>query len=410
MKTIITFLLVTCSLYAQSDSVEQDQIRKLYLIPFPNFQDSKANGKDKENGTGRVLSINAIPYADSANTSLTKFKRRSVPADALLINKPLNVILKGYNFTNVKRITVSLEGFEYTYSKDISTILASAKNGQKSQNKSGKDSIDSLLNISHPEDYFSTVISVIKKIKNVDINDVYVIENYKSLLRTWSESYIGQLSAEESALLSEILSWKPETVLLTPIPVSVPEADEITVKIEVETEGTNDKISHKIGTYNGAGGFTIGVGGMLYMTGLKNREVFINSIPTDDPEVDQKFAKVNGGDDKTFGIGINAEIAYRTGYLLRPNFNVGFFVPFDEEIRPYLAVGPGISINAKNVSLNISYGLAYGQVDSIQKRYQGVDLATLSPDLTINDITEKVWRQSQYVGLGLRYNFGDGED
>jgi opacity protein-like surface antigen len=135
---------------------------------------------------------------------------------------------------------------------------------------------------------------------------------------------------------------------------------------------------------------------MVHVTGLKNHEAYT------DTSGGKKFARLDKTGKSSVGLGLNVETLYRTGSSFCPTFNVGFFVPFDEDLTPFLVFGPGINIGSKNVSLGITGGAALGKINAISGQFKDRDLTGL--DLTNEQLTQKVWKWGWQVGIGLRFN------
>uniref|UniRef100_UPI0040475364 hypothetical protein n=1 Tax=Flavobacterium sp. TaxID=239 RepID=UPI0040475364 len=154
----------------------------------------------------------------------------------------------------------------------------------------------------------------------------------------------------------------------------------------------------KVGQFKTTGGIGFNLGGMFYITNLKNNSVYTKASET----TGQVRAFMNSDNQSSVGIGLNSEIYFRTGYLVRPTLNMGFFLPFDEDLTPFGAIGPGISIASKKVKFSISWGLAVGKINTIREQYKDVEIDPT--DLTNDQLGEKVWKFGNYFGFGLTYN------
>jgi opacity protein-like surface antigen len=104
---------------------------------------------------------------------------------------------------------------------------------------------------------------------------------------------------------------------------------------------------------------------------------------------------------------MNGEVFFRTGCAIQPTINLGFYIPIgQEDIKPYLAIGPGFSVGSNNVKLSFNGGLTLGQETVIKDRYKNVDLNTIE-GYTDANATTLVWKNSWYVGFGVSYNLSN---
>ncbi|SDM20972.1 patatin-like phospholipase family protein [Kriegella aquimaris] len=68
-----------------------------------------------------------------------------------------------------------------------------------------------------------------------------------------------------------------------------------------------------------------------------------------------------------------------------PTLNLGFFVPFEEDITPYLAFGPGLTFTGDKVKFSFGGGIAYGSVNSIAERFVDVDVTSVTDVTTLSE-------------------------
>lgn len=384
--------------------------RQIYQIPFPHFSPDN-NDSIRNRSCHRYLLIDASSSrSKKTNNSLFKptkkfltgktFNEKFKNAYALHVNGSLEVFIRNYRFHDLESVTVSVNGEDYEYTMDLDDII-----GKKtpSEATTPKDSIETTSTAEDTSTYLQMVLDTLKTYNSLNLNDLYAIQQYKDELRASQEENGADLDVAQIELLSKIYSWFPQYLSLTPIATLVPDNDEVLISVSIKNKEVEAN-SYDIGRYRTTGGITVGVGTMLYYTNLKNNEIYTKTEPGD--EGDELHAKINQEDQSSLGVGLNGEVFFRTGSLFRPTINLGAFIPFDEEISPIVTLGPGISIAGKRVKFSISYGIAYGKMNEIKEQYRNEDLTGL--DLTNETLTDKVWKQGYYWGVGLRFNLSDG--
>ena len=169
----------------------------------------------------------------------------------------------------------------------------------------------------------------------------------------------------------------------------------------VKTAGSATATQHKLGNYRTTGGLGISVGNQIFVTGLKNNPVYTDSVLID--TTNQLRAFMDDQNQTSIGIGVNAELYWRTGSWFEPTLNLGFFVPFEEDITPFIGLAPGFRIGNGNVKFSGSFGLALGSVNEIKPEYRDTDLTRFG-GLTNDKLAHKVWKSSWVVGFGISFN------
>lgn len=243
--------------------------------------------------------------------------------------------------------------------------------------------------------YLKEAYKIISKNSALDSDDLDALNDYKKALKETKKN----LSAEEQKYYSKIQSWIPKGLMITPYAKKIPDFDEISISIETKKKDEETNRIHEIGDFRTTGGLSFNVGSNLNFTGLKINEVYTETVEIDGTE--ELRAKIEDNNQLSLGIGLNAEVGFRTGGILEPTFNLGFFIPFEEEISPYLGLGPGISLKTGKVRLAFSGGIAFGKVNDITERYKDTDLTGLN--LANTDLTSNVWDTSWFVGIGINF-------
>lgn len=370
-------------------------------IPIPIFKYSDDNNlsNSKKN---RYLIIDASTEIKlKKNNTLYRIKEKDgvedlVKSNSIPVHSSVAILIKNYNFNGIEAVTVNINGVDFSYNQDLGTLYAKIDTSDEVDLNAFDAGQPNQLN-----KYLDTVLDIFKSNKFLNINDIYLLENYKIALEKAVNNQGNTLSIEEITLLSEILLWKPEFVSLTPISLTAPDADEVEIKVIVRKKGEPMPREYIVGTYLTSGGLGIAINNNIYFTGLKNNQSYTETVKTSDTTT-EKYAYLDTANQLSIGIGLNSEVSFRTGSIFRPTLNVGFFIPFEEEISPYLALGPGISMGTKKVKLNVQGGIAFGKVNAIQQQYIGKDL-NLFDDLS-GGVTEKIWKSSWYFGVGVSYN------
>jgi hypothetical protein len=376
--------------------------KSLTEIPAPkffnNFSEDSEIPKDAEN---RFLFLDASSSPFLNFSAVLSKKEDSIfeEAKALDIHGNLVIMLKNFNSSNIREFIVKLNEQNYRYendfklnSKEIPTDTLKSEWYQKNK---VFDSYDENLA------YLKANYEHLEKIKSLTLNELKQLNQYRETLVETLQRNKLTLSNTAKFYYRAILQWSPTWINLTPLPLSVPDTDEITIEISASDNSGNPVLNPTVvGKYRTVGGWVFDLGGKFYVTGLKNNEAYVESINNDG--VDRRFARLKGGDELSIGYGINAEMALRTGWAIRPTINLGTFIPFEEEINPYFALGPGLNVQGKQVKFSFSAGLALGSVNVLNDQYAEKDLS--GADLVNVQLTEKAWKTSWFLGVGLRYN------
>ncbi|MCR9015226.1 hypothetical protein [Aquiflexum gelatinilyticum] len=356
------------------------------------------------NNLNRGFSLKKGDKKDSTNLLLKD-------VNALVTGKSLSVFTKNIGLRNLDYIRVSVNGSDYTFNAGVSNLLelASAldpeeelKNLEGLTSEEIKTENEKQNRIA--QEYFSSIQNHLNDINELSIEDFQTLQQYQSLLL---DSIKGiRLDPTSIVMVSKIVSFTPKYINLTSFPLTIPNNDEVTISTEVKYKGIQPN-SISSGTFKTTGALSVNVGSAIYLTGLKNNKVYTEPVIVSG-QADELRAVIDEDDQLSVGVGINSEVTYRTGSIFRPAINIGFFVPFDEEITPFFALGPALSIIDSKVSLNFSYGFAFGKINSINERYRDTNLNNI-PNFSELDLIQKVWSKSWYVGIGVGYNINSSD-
>ncbi|WP_024772964.1 hypothetical protein [Aquimarina macrocephali] len=390
-------------------------------IPKPDFQSRIRDTLfDKQN---RFLLIDANPNPNYSS-SVRLVKRRKVDnngsflikdkeAKAVSTKGNISVFLKNYNITELENITVTINNRDYEYNTGLGELVnPKTPDDKETEAKKPEDSIKTVSTPVSPIEartaYLKEFYNKLQSIDHLNTNDIARLENYKNTLKTVKENQDLdiELNDKGTKLYEKILSYSPLWVGLTPIAPAVKDTDEIEISasIEYENKPKNDIF---VGHYKTIGGLAVDIGGNFFLTGLRNNKIFTDSVTVGDTK--ELRAKIGNKNQRSLGYGLNAEVSLRTGSLLRPTINIGSFIPFEEDISPYFALGPGVSLVSKKVKIRFAAGIAYGKVNAIAEQYRDRDLSDFE-NLTNESLTEKVWDSSWYISVGIRYVFNKKED
>ena len=360
----------------------------------------------------RILLIDAHPNILHKENNLLLQRKKDVDnseeiteqfnqVKALYINSSLGIMIRGYNLDRSNQMIISLNGVDYQYEKDIRDLwdmnFGKPKDDDSTASKEakGRKTVEDDYLLA----YLKLAYTAISKNEYLNINDLYKVNAYKKQLKEYTDNLKDAINPEVHVELGKILYWSPEFISLTPIAVEVPDNDEVQISLKIAKEGEILK-EYAIGTYKTKGGMGFNIGSLLYVTGLSNNDIYTESVEIDSTTTELR-ARMDSTNKVSVGIGFNAEFSFRTGSLVRPTINVGFFVPLGQELVPYLAIGPGLTIGNKKVKFSLNGGFAFGQENTIAERYRDADVSNVTD---ITSITKKVWKPSWYVGIGISFN------
>lgn len=393
----------------KSTSEEQADYDVATQIPFPKLpfkektvqSESSAKIKSQKNSKARYVILDAT--ADP-NEKLNNILYKSIhtdketinnlkEADALPVGGSVAVFVKNYNASDLESISVEILGKDYVYEKSILDMSKQIKE------KTDKDVIKATgESTSELNNNLKDVLKTFSGYESLNLEELNVLEQYKAKLLAFYNKKFSEFSGENIETLSSILNWYPQYLLLTDIARSIPDKDQVGINIKIKNKRETSINSIPVGDLKTTGGIGFNLGGMLYVTNLKNNDVY-----TKPSESTGKVRAYMDSDDRTsVGVGMNGEIYFRTGYLLRPSINVGFFVPFDEDITPFAAIGPGISIASGNLKFSFSWGLSMGKINAIKKEYDNVEFDATG--ISNDSLSKKKWTFGNYFGIGLSFN------
>ncbi|REG90585.1 hypothetical protein [Algoriphagus antarcticus] len=380
-------------------------------FPFPIF--SYTFEKTDINKNHRILLIDGTPRPYSnRGFSLKKFETfdndsiNLKHSKALVSGRSLSVFTKNISLLNLEYIRIAVNGINYTYNAGI-TYLFDGTFALDSEEEIKKTAKTTALSKTEQEtknkinqDYFALVLEDLKKINELTIEDYQTLQQYQSILLDSAKR--KRLDVISLNMVSQIVSFTPNYLNITSFPLTIPNSDEVEISTEVKYKGGLPN-SVSSGTFKTTGALSVNVGSAIYFTGLKNNDIYTEPLKVDN-QPDELRAVIDEDDQLSVGVGINSEITYRTGSIFRPSVSIGFFIPFEEQITPFFAIGPGISIIDSKVSLSLSYGFAFGKINSIKEKYRDIDLTNLGSSLSNTDLIQGVWSRSWYLGIGVGFN------
>ncbi|MCG8579034.1 MAG: hypothetical protein MI866_03920 [Bacteroidales bacterium] len=299
-------------------------------------------------------------------------------------------------------MTVIIDGIDYNYDKSIVDVMSFAKDSSNFESiDSAKKQSDADSKNRNVSEIFKFYWSKLKEYSSVDLEDYYKINAFQQNFFKIYSAYV--LDAKGKDLFNKIYYWSPDYILLESIPQIIPDKDEIELKLKIK-EGGKDELTKELGRYKTFGGHTVTLSPTLFVTGLVNQKIYTDStivMTSDTTDVKELRAFI---EDKNLevGFGGNVEIGFRTWPSIRPTINIGMFVPFNEDITPYLAIGPGLSLVLRDVKLSLSGGFTGGFVNSINPKYEGKDLSKY-PDYG-TDLYKKKLKGSWHVAFGISFN------
>lgn len=388
---------------------------QFFYPPIPNFSSSsidldytKSSRILLIDGTGDIQNNKGFQLLGIGTTKPPKLiQRKSLPA-----NKSLTVFAKNISFEGIKSIKVNLNGTEYSYNAGVSDLLVELQKSTKKDTTEIKEASteqekEAPNNATKIKNYLKATVATLDRVEYLNIMDLKRLEFYKSKLNETIKPIESLLDEEAFGYLFEIMNFQPAYVNLTPFPPTVPNADEVTVESVLKFDSSSPEEKYTTGVFRTSGSLAVHVGSSLFVTGLKNNNVYTQTVSIGGQ--DELRAKIDEDDQMSVGIGVNSEITYRTGSMLRPSFNLAFFVPFAEEITPFVGLGPGIAFVDKNVSLNLSGGFAFGKINSIAEQYRDRNLSAIT-DLTNTSLVQKVWKKDWYFSIGIGFNINSDDD
>lgn len=408
-----------CKGSSESNPKVKPKFLKISQIPYPNIQkyddeklfnvrsnrylviDASSNPNQKANNTlYRPKDIEK--FGDTENI-VDNIK----PPSKLPVNGSLAIFIRDYNFHDLKVVSIEITGSDYQYNysiKDILNGLEVKKPAESSDSSnSGENATATASRKNEITNDLSNVLTKFKRFKYLNINDLYKIEEYKKKIYDFYQANFSDFDKDQIDVLSEVISWYPHFLSITPIAYNIPEKDEVTVKMSINTKDEVVPSLMEVGVFKTTGGIGFNLGAMYYSANLKNNQIYTKPSET----TGKVRAYIDSENNKSQGLGLNCEIYFRTGYLLKPTINGGFFLPFDEEITPFGVIGPGFCLSAKNIHFSISWGLVAGKINQIKKQYRDVEFDT--EGLTNEQLGEKVWKYGNYFGVGISYNLSSNK-
>jgi hypothetical protein len=394
----------------ESEDLNNSSYSDILQVPIPNIFMNYEERIDSPRNRYLIIDGSSVVNYKVNNAVFKRKKPKSVNLTddfetifekaSLDVKGTLSVFIRNFSNSKLESIKVIMNGADYSYTKGLQDVLNGVKQSQP--NTSGEKAIvkpaDSSIVKSENDETLNHLKNAYESISEhnaIDVNHLKALNIYKTDI----EKFYGDLKGEELEYYSKIQSWNPTDLLITPYATSISDSDEISISIETTNEGESAKEVTPIGRFRTTGGLSFNIGSNLNFTGLKINDIYTEPVDVDGTE--ELRAKIEDSNQLSLGIGLNAEIGFRTGSLFEPTFNVGFFIPFEEEISPYIGIGPGISLKTSKVRLAFSGGIAFGKVNVLNERYNDIDLTGLN--LTNADLTSDVWDTSWFFGIGINF-------
>ena len=324
-------------------------------------------------------------------------------AHSVSIGGVIGIFVENQQLEGLKNISIEIEELNYKYDQDVTSLIQKDTDKDVSGENSGQEAVNFNLDQIKSDylEYFKSVCEQLDDASNtiITIDDLRAFLEYKSDLENYLIKNKIPIRGELAQSFQCIKSWKPYMIRIGPSTDTVKGGEEIVIKITITPENGNPNSYNY--TFKTTGGVTFGGAprSRFYFTGLKNREAFKEDFVNSEGET-EKRPKISDEGTLTVGVGLSGELVFRTGHSLAPILNIGAFIPLDEEISPYLAIGPGFTIREKRVAFSVSGGLAFGRVNGIKNQFEDVDVT----DVDSSDFTENIWESSWYVSAGFSIN------
>ncbi len=386
-------------------------------LVVPVFKQRSSDGPSTKRNSKLIINASNIAGHNKGNPLYNgKFNK----SNSVRVGGSLTVLSEYLDVRNYDEITIELEGSDYSYESDLGSIYKPKESKKGDEQDDPKDDSDTESNALVKDDakekqlldYILKSIEKLEEYPYLSIHDISKISEYTTKLEKRLKEHIyGKitLNKETKDAISDLMDWTPSYVLLTPISATIPDVDQVEVKLKFKKSGDSDPTEVIVANPKTRGGMAIAVNANLFITNLKNNDVFTDSLIVDEATGSKELRAIIEDDNQlSIGIGLNAEVSFRTGTIFRPLLNIGFFIPFEEEISPYLALGGGFSLGSKNVKLSVSSGLAMGSVNVVSEKYKDKDLSQYS-SLTNENLTDKAWKTGWHFGVGVSYNLSKSE-
>ena len=342
-----------------------------------------------------------------SNEAIEQWYRSAKYAKGFHRYSKVKVFIKNPNLEEFTSISISIEGTDYTYESTIQDFfnsfnsteeIAKVKPEADSNDRKSND-IENDENIARVYNYLVDVEAKLQQHTSMTIEDAAKFIAFQEELSNSLKQF--KLDESVSELAQHILGFRPTYIALTDFPLSAKDADELTFVIKTnKTDDPEKEEVYNIGPYPISGGVSATAGASVYFTNLSNRAAYADSVSTATGKEYRAFLQESGK--VNIGIGANIDFVFRSASPINFLASLGFFVPFEEDITPYVAPGIGVAYASSKVKITVSAGPAFAKVNVLNPRYADRDLSGLN--LTNENLTLQQWQTGWQIGLGFSYN------
>lgn len=388
--------VVSCTSGNDSDGYT---VADVYGIPLPRLS---LNTNTPSNSRSRYLIINAGQSGHGIYSfNGTDFKE----SKSLDQQGSLGVLMSNKKIEEVEEVSIEIEGVQYEYEYDLSDLKGDGSTDTTDRDTTASAPADTIEAVSTSDgplnEYLNDIFTRLDKIQYMTIGDVKVLRVFQDSLQTVTREM--SLSSATRKRILDLVSWDPQYVALSEMSLAVPDADEAKIDIKIKKTGSSSENIYNVGNYRTKGGISVSVNSNLYVTNLTRNGVYTDSV--DIGGTNELRAQLDTTEQISVGIGMTGEMSFRTGCMFRPIVNAGFFIPFDEDVTPYFAIGPGFSIGTGRAKLSLAGGLAVGKTNVVNSQFADRDLSG-ETDLTNDSLVSSKWAPGWQLNVGFSYNLG----
>jgi len=243
-------------------------------IPIPNIQYNKPSGFHRQSND-QVLIIDKNPspkenigngfcvYIDSSN--------QFISTSILRINSNFKLFIANCELSNLKEVSIDIDGEDYTYPIDIKKIFEETKknavieSGVVATSKPDGNEDENITISNKYIKYLKEAIEQLSKISYVNLYDLKELELYKLNLKKSFES-IGNQNEEVKNLLRKIYSIEPSYLSIFP-ESKIPDNDEVKIQVTLERKNGKKK-NYPFGPYKTKGGTVTSISTNLFISSV----------------------------------------------------------------------------------------------------------------------------------------------
>lgn len=232
------------------------------------------------------------------------------------VNSSLSIFIRNYNFSNLVDIKIAVNGNDYHYEHALNSLYSQVVDSTLK----GKAATDTgSTSVAQKGDEFLQVIknnlewanNYLNGYTSLNINDIVLLNQYKTALSAFYLAHSAIFDKAAFDLLSQILTWYPQLVSLTPIALTVPDNDEVEIELKISEKNVSEK-KYNVGSYRVKNGASViaGAKGSLFFTNLRNKDAYIDSS--------DHQAKLDTKHCLSIGIGTAESYLFVPALLIRP--------------------------------------------------------------------------------------------